>query len=211
MSRQVGSLHRSISNPANLQSNLFIIPFFASPHLNQLMIKLHPACIRILIQTPLYISHFPKLITPISRPPTNSTNPNPAIYIFPISLSTSPLPNEIWTPFPSLFYFQCNTHMFPLTTEPSDNNSSVKTQISRELDNFITLQQQLQHPQTLTIHKLSQPIISSNPSTSTPSSNHTPSQGPTSSSTPSSSTNWAYRTFKRKFPTTPFHLLYWRH
>ena len=39
MSRQVGSLHRSISHPANLQNNLPIIPLFAfrppqSPHHN---------------------------------------------------------------------------------------------------------------------------------------------------------------------------------
>ena len=92
-----------------------------------------------------------------------------------------------------------------LTSEPSDNNSSVNTQISHKLDNFITLQQQLQHPQTLTIHQLSQSIASSNRSTPTPSSNDTPSPNPTPSSNPSSSsTNRAYRTFKRKFPNTPF-------
>ena len=39
MSRQVGSLHRSISHPANLQNPIPIIPFFAfpapeSPHVN---------------------------------------------------------------------------------------------------------------------------------------------------------------------------------
>ena len=61
-----------------------------------------------------------------------------------------------------------------LTSEPSYNNSSVNTQLSHELDNFITLQQQLQHPQILTIHQLSQSIISSNPSISTPSTHYTP-------------------------------------
>ena len=86
----------------------------------------------------------------------------------------------------------------PLTSEPSDNNSSMNTQLSHELVNFITLQQQLQHPQTLTIHQLSQSIISSSPSTPTPSSNYTPLQNPTSPSTPSSSTNRAYRTFRKK-------------
>ena len=78
----------------------------------------------------------------------------------------------------------------PLTSEPSDNNSSENTQISHELDNFITLQQQLQHPQTLTIHQLTQSIISSNPSTPTPSSNYAPSPNTAPSSNPSScSTN----------------------
>ena len=91
----------------------------------------------------------------------------------------------------------------PLTSELSDNNLAENTQISHELDNFITLQQQLQHPQTITIHQLSQSIKSSNPSTTTPSLHYTPSQNPTSSSTPSSSTNRAYRIFKRKFPNTP--------
>ena len=69
-----------------------------------------------------------------------------------------------------------------LTSEPFDNNSSVNTQISNELDNFITLQQQIQHPQTLTNHQLSQSITLSNPSTPTPS------QNPTSLSNPSPST-----------------------
>ena len=89
----------------------------------------------------------------------------------------------------------------PLTSEPSDNNDSENMQISHELDN---LQQQLQHPQTLTIHQLSQSVISSNQSTPTPSSHYTRSQNPNSLSNPSSSTNRAYRTFKRKFPNTPF-------
>ena len=68
---------------------------------------------------------------------------------------------------------------FPLTSESSDNNDHNKTQISHELDNFITLQQKLQHPQTLTIHQLSRPLKSPNPSTPTPSSTYTPSQNPT--------------------------------
>ena len=79
------------------------------------------------------------------------------------------------------------------------------TQISQELDNLITLQQQLQHPHTLTIHQLSSNITSSNPPTPTPSSDYTPSLDQSSTSTHSSSTtNRAYRTFKRKFPNHPF-------
>ena len=90
----------------------------------------------------------------------------------------------------------------PLTSEPSDNNDEDHTQISHELDKSVTLQQQLQHPQTLTIHQLSRSLKASNPSTTTPSSTYTPSQNPTSPSTPSSSTNRAYRTFKKisKYP-----------
>ena len=78
-------------------------------------------------------------------------------------------------------------------------------QISQELDNFITLQQQLIHPNTLTINQISSTIESSNPPTPTPSSAYTASLAQSSTSTESSnSTNRAYRTFKRKFPNHPF-------
>ena len=52
-------------------------------------------------------------------------------------------------------------------------------QISHELDNFITLQQQMQHPQTLTIHRLSRSLTSPNQSTPTPSSTYPSSQSST--------------------------------
>ena len=41
----------------------------------------------------------------------------------------------------------------PFTNERSNNNSPDDTQLSYELKNPITRQQQLQHPQTLTIHQ----------------------------------------------------------
>ena len=93
----------------------------------------------------------------------------------------------------------------PFITECSTNNSPDNTQISEELNNFITLQQQLQYPHTLTIHQLSSTITSSNPLTPTCTSDYTPSLAQSSTSTESSSsTNRAYRTFKRKFPNHPF-------
>ena len=92
----------------------------------------------------------------------------------------------------------------PLTSESSHNNDHDNTQISHELENFITLQQQLQHSHTLTIHQFSRSLTSPTPSTPTPSSTYIPSQNPTSPSTPSSSTNRAYRTFKGNFPNNPF-------
>ena len=169
------------------------------------MIKLHPTWIQILIQTPLYntISQFnnsdletlDKFDNSEPSPSTFSQTPfQPLHSRFKFEPPSTPSAISNVTPICS-----------PLTSEPSDNNSSVNTQRSHELDNFITLQQQLQQPQTLTIHQLSQSIISSNPETLTPFSNYTPSQGPTSPSNPSSfSTNRAHRTFKRKFPNTPF-------
>ena len=49
----------------------------------------------------------------------------------------------------------------PFTNERSNNNSPETTQISYELNNLITLQQQVQDPHTLTIHQLSSIITSS--------------------------------------------------
>ena len=93
----------------------------------------------------------------------------------------------------------------PLHSDRSYKNSPDTPQVSQELDNFITLQQQLIHPNTLTIHQLSSTIESSNPSTLTASSAYTAplAQSSTSNET-HSSTNRAYRTFKRKFPNHSF-------
>ena len=112
-------------------------------------------------------------------------------------------------PLPSLstasYASQVTPTYSPFNSDRSHNNSPDTIQISAELDNFITLQQQLIHPQTLTIHQLSSTITSSNPPTPTPSSAYTPSlaQSSTSVETPTG-TNRAYRTFKRKFPYHPF-------
>ena len=152
MDHSIAQFHTQPTFKATSLSSHFLL----SLHLNHLMITLQPAWIQKLIQAPLYITLFPNLITPISRPLTNLTTPNPARLHFPnlpFNLST---PNLNLNRFPYIFYLQCNTHIFPLTSEYSDNNSSVNSQISHELDNFITLQQQLKHPQTLTFHQLSQ-------------------------------------------------------
>ena len=142
---------------------------------------------------------------PISKPKTSLKNSEPSTSTFsqppfqPIHSQFKTEPSSPRSPISNI------TPIYsPLTSEASDNNSSIATQSSPELDNFITLQQQLQHPQTLSIHQLSQSIISSKSSTPTPSSHYTSSHNPTSSTTTSSSTNRAYRTFKRKFPKTPF-------
>ena len=93
----------------------------------------------------------------------------------------------------------------PFISERSTNNSPDNIQISEELDNFITLQQQLPYSYTHTIHQISSTVTSSNPPTPTPISDYTPSLAQSSTSTETStSTNRAYRTFKRKFPNQPF-------
>ena len=93
----------------------------------------------------------------------------------------------------------------PFHSDRSSNNSPDTPQISLELDNFITLQQQLIHPNILTINQISSTIESSNPPTPTPSSAYTASLAQSSTTTESSnSTHRAYRTFKRKFPNHQF-------
>ena len=96
-------------------------------------------------------------------------------------------------------------HITPSFSDRSANNSPDIPQISPELDNYITLQQQITHPHTLTIHQLSSITTSSGPPTPAPLSDYTPSLAQSSTSTETStSTNRAYRTFKRKFPNHPF-------
>ena len=122
------------------------------------------------------------------------------------SIFSKPLFRPIQTshPLPSLstpsYSSQVTPTYSPFNSDRSHNYSTDNIQISEELDNFITLQQQLTQPHTLTIHQLS-----SNPPTPTPSSAYTPSlaQSSTSTETPTS-TNRSYRTFKRKFPNHPF-------
>ena len=93
----------------------------------------------------------------------------------------------------------------PFISERSTNNSPDNIQISEELYNFITLQQQLPYPHTLTIRQLSSTKTSSNPPTPTPTSDYTPSLAQSSTSTETStSTNRAYKTFIRKLPNHPF-------
>ena len=90
-------------------------------------------------------------------------------------------------------------------SDQSANNSPDIPQISPELENYITLQQQSFHPHTLTINHLSSMTTSSGPPTPTPLSDYTQSLAQSSSSTETStSTNRAYRTFKRKFPNHQF-------
>ena len=114
-----------------------------------------------------------------------NSGPSPSTFSQP---SFQPLHSQVKIePFPPLSPISHVTPTYsPLTSEASDNYDQNNTQISHELDNFKTLQQQLQHPQTLTIHQVSRSLTSPNPSI------------------PSSSTNCGYRTFKRKFPNTPF-------
>ena len=209
MSRQVGSLHRSNSHPANLQNPRTIIPHFAfpppdSPQANTSSGMNSDTNSDITIYTT--ISQFNNSDTetldefadsepsPFTHTPTSSTTFSKPPF--------RPMQNQHTSPYtPS----QVTPTYSPFNNERSTNNSPDKIQISEELDNFITLQQQLLSPSTLTIHQLSSTITLSKPLTPTQISDYTPSLAHSSTSTETStSTNRAYRTFKRKFPNHPF-------
>ena len=168
------------------------------------MLTHRPAWILTLIQTSPFLIQFTNLITQKSKPQTNLQTPNPAHQHFPNPFSTFSLPVHKCFPSSVSHISQATPTYSPFTNDHSNNDSPETTQISQELDNLITLQQQIQHPHTLTIHQLSSNITSSNPSTPTPSSDYTPSFDQSSTSTHSSSTNnRAYRTFRRKFSNHP--------
>ena len=101
-------------NQPNFKATALSYHFSLSPHLNHLMITLHPAWIPILYQTSLYILLFHNLITQISRPRRTWQLRTQPIYIFPTPFSTPPLPNRKWTCFKPLLYLQRDTHIFPL-------------------------------------------------------------------------------------------------
>ena len=132
--------------------------------------------------------------------PSNNFQTNSSVFSKPPFQPT--LPNN---PFPFISYASQVTPTYSSFHSDQSSNSPDIPQISQELDNFITLQQQLLHPNTLTINQISSTIESSNPPTPTPSSAYTASLAQSSTSTESSnSTKRAYRTFKRKFPNHPF-------
>ena len=136
--------------------------------------------------------------------PSTHTQTNSSVF------SKTPFrPIQTSHPLPSLstpsYASQVTPTYSPFISDRLQNNSPDNIQIFEELDNFITLQQQLTYPHTLTIHQLSSTVTSSNPSTPTASSGYTPSlaQSSTSTKTPTS-TNRANPTFKRKFPNHSF-------
>ena len=214
MSRQLGSLHRSNSHPANLQTQIPIIPVFAFPPPDFPIINISSSTnsdTNSDISVFHTISRFnnanvetPDEFSESEPSPSTQTQTNSSVFSqppFQPIQSTYPLPS-----FSIPSYASQVTLTYSLFhSDRSQNNSPDNIQISTELDNFITLQQQLVHPNTLTIQQLSSTITSSNPPTPTPSSAYTPSlaQSSTSTETPTS-TNRIYRTFKRKFPNHPF-------
>ena len=209
MSRQLGSLHRSNSHPANLQNPVPIIPLFAFPPPDFVINIPSSTNSDTYTDTSVFrtISQFNNSDLETPDEFANS-EPSPSTYSQTNSQNFSQPPfKPINTsyPLPSLSvpsYPSQVTPTYPSSlTDRSTNNSPDIPQVSSELDNYITLQQQIIHPDTFTINHLSSVTANSSPSTPTPLSDHTQSQNSTETST---STNRAYRTFKRKFPNNPF-------
>ena len=214
MSRQLGSLHRSNSHPTNLHTPIPIIPLFAFPPPDFPTINVSSSANSDTnSETSVLYSisqlNNPNIETPDkfadSEPsPSNNFQTNYSVFSKP---PFQPIPPNNSLPSVSTpsYASQVTPTYSPLHSDRSSNNSPDTPQVSQDLDNFITLQHQLIHPNTLTIHQISSTIGSSNPPTPTPSSAYTGSLAQSSTSTETSnSTNRAYRTFKRKFPNHPF-------
>ena len=214
MSRQLRSLHRSNSHPANLQTQIPIIPLFAFPPPDFPIINISSSTnsdTNSDISVFHTISQFnnanvetPDEFAESELSPSTHTQTISSVFSQPFFQpiqSTHPLPSFSTPSYAS----QVTPTYSPFHSDRSQNNSPDNIQISTELDNFITLQQQLIHPNTLTIQQLSSTITSSNPPTPTPSSAYTPSLAQSSPSTETpTSTNRAHRTFKQKFLNHPF-------
>ena len=213
MSRQLGYLHRSNSHPTNLTTPITIIPLFAFPppdfptsNVTSGMNSDSNSHISVLYCTSQLNN--PNFETPdefadSELSPSNNFHTNPSIFSHPPfqpMLPNNPVPTNSTPSYASQVTPTYSSHH-----SDRSSNSPDTPQISPELDNFITLQQQPYHLDTPTINQISSTIDSSNPPTPTPSSIYTESLAPSSTSTESSlSTNRAYRTFKRKFPNHPF-------
>ena len=214
MSRQIGALHRSNSHPANLQNPIPIIPLFAFPPPDFPLINI-PSSTSSDTNSDISVFHtISQFNNSDIEIPDEFSNSEPSSSIYsqtnPSNFSQPPFqPINASQPPPSLSTPSHASQVTPIFTPSlSDrltNNSPDIPQISPELDNYITLQQQIVLPHTLTIHHLSSVTTSSGPPTPTPLSDYTPSLAQSSTSTETSTnTNRAYRTFKRKFPNHPF-------
>ena len=149
MSRQIGALHRSNSHPANRQNPIPVIPLFAFPPPDFPIINIPPSTN---LETNSDISVFHTISqfnnSDIETPdefansepsPSTHTQTNPSIFSqppFQPVQTSQPLPS-LSTPF---YASQATPTYSPFTSERSNNNSPDTVQISKGLDNFITLQ-----------------------------------------------------------------------
>ena len=172
MSRKIGSLHRSNSHPANLRTQIPVIPLFVFPPPDSPITEI-PSSMNSDTNSDISIFHTisqfnnsnvetPDEFADSEPSPSTHTQTNSSVFSKPPfqPIQTShPLPSFSTPSYAS----QVTPTYSPFNSDRSHNNSPDHIQISEELDNSITLQQQLTHPHTLTIHQLSSTVTSSIP------------------------------------------------
>ena len=168
MSRQIGSLNHSLSYPSQLQrhyqiSSLFDFP----PYPESLYTNNSPSMDSDNTSTnAVFVTISQVKNSDIETPDEFAdSEPSPSTFSQP---TFQPIQTQITNELSSApSSFTDATPIYsPMTSDPPDHSSPVDTEVENELDNFITLQQQLQHLNTLTIHHLSQTITSSESSNS---------------------------------------------
>ena len=163
MIRQLGSLHRSNSHPANLQNPVPIIPIFAFPP-PDFVINI-PSSKSSDTNSDASVFH---TISQFNNSDLETpdgfadSEPSPSIYsqTNPSNFSQPPFrPINTSQPLPSLSTPSHASQVTPtyssFLSDRSANNYPDIPQISPELENYITLQQHIIHPHTLTINHLS--------------------------------------------------------
>ena len=108
MSRQLGSLHRSNSHPANLQNSVPIIPLFAFPPPDFVINIPSSTSSDTNSDASVFFAQFHNLITQILKLPTNLQTPNPLLpftpkptpLLFRNPLSDPSTPVNHYHPFP---------------------------------------------------------------------------------------------------------------
>ena len=155
MSRQIGALHRSNSHPAKLQNPIPNIPLFAFPPPDFPVFSI-PSSTNSDTNSDISVLH---TISQFNNSdietldefadsklsPSTHTQTNPSVFSrppFQLIQTSHPLPS-LSTP---SYASQVTPTDCPFTSERSNNNSPDTVQISEELDNFITFQQQLTYP-----------------------------------------------------------------
>ena len=135
MSRQIGSLHRSNSHPANLQTQIPNIPLFAFPPPDSPVINV-PSSTTSDTNSDSSVFHTISQFNNSDPSPSTHTQTNSSVF------SKPPFqPIQANHPFPSLSIpshaSQVTPTYSPFTSDRSNNNCPDNIQISEELQNFI--------------------------------------------------------------------------
>ena len=153
MSRQLGSLHRSNSHPTNLNTPITITPLFAFPPPDFPTINITSSLNSdtnsdISVLYSISQLNNPNIETPdefadFEPSPSNNFQTNSSVFSKP-PFQPIPLNNPLPSVSTPSYASQVTPTYSPFHSERSSNSPDTP-QISQELDNFITLQQQLIH------------------------------------------------------------------